>query len=1473
MDNGHDTDIYETILNREKYSAQECIKDDNVDTFLYCQNKYFNFFTSRTIDELKDMLTIIPKGSLIFHGTPIKTTNLYPSNNSYFNNTKISGIQHILSEETIQKTIGTIKFKMKTDVNAELDNKKKREISEKYEQEITKYRERVNDAASKGIYVGKSFIWANTTIDANVMVDVRLMQSMTIFIVKRDIILLNYFKIFKIMENDMPDHIQKYVTHLINGHQLSEYDSEVLFQIKEEEINNITGYLNNKNQLLTYIKENIPGLYTTVWFIFFPIYKRAIGMPKYITQDTDVKDNKDNNGDDDAVGRWTQEITSDGIKLSLRNKYKDTIGDSTYIQLLNYLLGFKGNYRISGYADYDYSDKTDSDILKGTNICGSFGNGINVCKEIMLLDPSKYLTYLGYSDINQFDPKSYDNLANLNLAKIDLWEKISNKLNNLVKIGISSESFTQIKWTTDKKDFDPVMFGENGIYENITIFPHYRFNNLLISQIDAIVSQIEYIENIENTENKENKENKENIVSINDRKISHTVLGSVRSSPSQIGGGDDINSTEMKYLLANIKSLPPNSSGHVYNPDVYESLFKFMEKMNTDVILPEEKEFNNITDIMRDQQKYKIKTDISDVITKTLHKNKEIHDLCINELKIICTTVQHDIDNRSHQIQNMYNVLHDFKVDLKEEPIFFFYLKGSSAIDLVISQESYLNIINKSSDLSNLKKESDLANSDFDINVCINPRIMEDSDNNMRNTIKNMVIAYFSSLLENTRNNMVNQIFNMKKVHEIFASVNKTLLHQVHKVEKDTSIKVNVGDMYYVFEKYEKDDYITNNQKTSIENSPTGVVKVSHIEISTGKLNNFFLLRLKLAGFSGKQYINCHGELFDISIINDKDEADFTWSHRNNIQKINGIFTNDLTGLYMDLNNTLLSRVILQFGNKNAKRLKRLEFVYKLICATTSNEDKFFTQIRDAVHDKLPKDLFCSSKNNIKNIMMSIHTHLNTNKPIYDIEPLEDINDVPIPKPLLDISQVISSKIRLEQFNVLGIINEALDLKAKGQHISNRVTSQSFAKVPSNSNRSNASDMLINTIKNLEIIKTDKTNNSNTLSRLRNMLASINRYESTDITELINSLVSLKTTSTIKDRYNLMYLLFMLTYGQVDINNKVLNIQNMQKTNDYSKLRSYYNKFANMIGIVGGKVINMLKKYDNDLISTRYLNQPINIISSFYDKNLKNGHKIQSIINTKFFKDDLANIIKFTLNLEHVPNVFQKISNTNESRIEGWGDDFIKITNSYFVVYKKFNVHLFNYQIILNTTSQNSMPYSNIWHNETSRYHKGGKQQPDINQSISSLPPRNTIHDTNPLKKPQINNHSRSPIKLNNTHPIKVIHNQVQVTIPIIDVDFKDYYEPTVQDKGDALSIFFPLDIPENMYDTVRMILLGDFLSNIPDILNDTDSPEYFDNVSTIKGGMINKTKIITNYIQNYANNKKAYTSLCDMHYYTIFTE
>jgi hypothetical protein len=1244
-------------------------------------------------------------------------------------------------------------------------------------------------------------------------------------------------------------------------------DRDELRQALDDDMNTIVAIIKNDQEMLKYIRGIEP-------FIF----KRSIAMPKKLTRDKDIDD-------EFATGRWSDSITlDDGTKMRLRNKYKDTIGDSTYIQLLNYILGFKGNYRISGYADYDLADATQSGILKETNICGDArANGVGVpvhaCKEIMLLDPSKYLTYLGACDIEQFDTTNANATNALTAEKTRLWQKISTKLNSLIK---NNAQDMKIEWVTQKEDVKSDLFNDaKGIYEKIRIFPHYRFKDLTIAQIDNIVSHIEKTEN--NT-----------IVSINTRHppnpphTVHTVFDLSKPPISQVGGAgvdDDDNSVEMTHILSELKVLSPNSSGHVYSADVYKALYQYMESMNPVAAEDEESKDMDMTDEMIQQKKYKIKTDISDVITKTLHKDNAIHQGCITGLAQLCNTVREDLATRSTKIQAMYDALKGAKFNTIHdgtEKLFSVYLKGSSALDLLILHDTkYAGLLTQSPALRRMREASDLKNSDFDINVCINPKIMDSDSATHRPIIKKMVVEYFNGLLQTARTKLM-EILTQDKLREKFASVNKSLLMQVHQAAVNADpINVIVGDMHYAYEKFGKDTVIIKDLKTSKEEYPTSSVNISGTEITSEKLNNFYLLRLKVLGSSGKQHINCHGELLDISIIDDLDEATFTWPHCQNIIELsNGIYVNDLKGLYLDLNNTLLNNLVLLNKSKSMKRFIRLEFVHKLLCLTLENADPFFKQIRNVVHDDISKNTLCSYDNNIRNLVEAVRLLAPKPKPrpmddMDNVPPLVTQNDAMMPQAIA-MGHEINSQIELDRIDVLDVDPaEVLPKpKPKPKTSSSKPRQSDSSKIPV----INASAIkIISQRRNLisqqrNLISQQRNLISqlrNLISQQRNTLAMQARLNSTDIRQLIkNNILIEPSQQMLKEQF---YLMFLLMYGQLDINNKILIVNPSQF--NYIELRSIYDKYAIMLDSLGNKVIDLFVLLsDNNLIYTRYLKQPINIISSFSNINVKTAHKIQSILNTKSFKNDIATIVKNILSHDNDVKVFQKISNIDESMTDGWGDNFTKINNAYFIATQinniNVNIHLFNYQIIINTTSTNKWPASNIWRSApTLSGSMTGGRNPD---STENNPPVIEVEELPYLPNKSVYA-SNLPVQTS-----EVLKNHQSFSVD--KTNFNTLYEPTVQDSCYAIAIFFPLEIPESMHDSVHMILLGDMLSGLAGILDEPDPKNliYLDiddfikalDISTSplshKGGLDNRLHYKKN-MQIYADNKNAYLILNHM--------
>lgn len=1563
----HDDDIANVLTNRYiQKSISTCAKGDIKD-FTNCEDFYFKFFLLRNIEELKEMMTIIPKGSLIFHGTPCKSTKDYPSPTPYTYNTNLSGVQHVLSEETIQKTIGTIAFKMKEEVEAEVDPNIQSDIRAKYAQQISEYRARINDAMSKGISVGKSFFWVNTTVDANVMVDVRLMKSMIAFVAKRDIILLNYFKVNKLFEANMASYLQLFINHLLTTPKIPGTINDTMYNdlIAIFDRNELEEMVKDKDKLLHKIKTLRPDIYYYLLSHTTFIFKRAITMPKEVTRDEDVID-------EFAQGRWTSVISPDtDIELILRNKYKDTIGDSTLIQLLNYLLSLKGWFRISGYADYDIADKTNSDILPGTNICGALNGGNHVCKEIMLLDPSKYLTYLGSCEINQFDTKAVDSTDNLNLAKQQMWTILSNKLNRLIKK--DETTFIKLRWATMPDDINPELFNVGGIYENITIFPHYRFDTLSSSQIDSLVQNIE--------------DDTLSIVSINDkrRSVPHTVFGPYGLSSglsggsrnsfikTQIGGmkmDDDNNKVELAHILEELKLLSPNTSGHVYSADVYMALYKYVESMNPALVEPDESK--ELTDEQRDEKKYKIKTDISDVITKCLHKDNEIHQFCIDELKRICNVVKIDISTKTSKIQEIYDDLMGDEFDQIRngvEPIFFFYLKGSSALNLLVNGEKkYAQIINKSKIMTDLMIKSELNTSDFDINVCINPIIMKSSK---RTKVKNMVLNYFRNLLTVSRDRMVAQIFTREKIRDIFAKVNKTLLQQAHD-PSDLPMNVVVGDMHYVLPKYEQDDVTEKKKKYTIAESPIGIVKISQIDVSDTKLNNFSLLRLKLIGTSGRHHLNCHGELLDISIIDDMDEAEFTWPHHNNIVTINGIHVNDLKGLCLDLNNTLLNNLVAMNKNKSMKRFIRLDFVHKLLCQTLNSNDEFFRSIRDVAHDVLSKKTYCANDNNIMNLVTALRLWAISN---IDNESLDlniestssmsvldgsisvnpDIIPASIPnvvESLKTLAQDIESHTTMDQIDVDAMIHDVdslldhqladvkpnvksvnaktknpvspsndffdfQDSKLKSHNpkidydttarlmqqssdqTSNRSSDRSSqqserVKVPSSSDivlKHTTVREKINKLKLAKFTRQDLNKKTTLMRKLRNTNVMMTYINDMDIKKYIEGNTLSNTIINI-DTSNAMYMLLALKYGQIDFINKMVLSKEVNDIKEILfKTVTVLDEVAMMIGYVGKKIFDLISRHDlGSPMYQRYMSQPSTIMSSFTPKSFKTAHKIQSIINTDKFTQELTFMVRTKLKLRQNPIIYRKISNKDYIKTDGMGDNFIKITNSYFAKIQGVNVQLFNYQIVINTSNSDEFIHSNQWQTMDRQVVLNGGRVSSILSDTLTLPssdsalilpgvksrnmfdsdkilPRKFLPNTT-IQNLLIHDDTSSQKQKKQEHSIAVVPEYEELK------DFSAHYEPSGANNVYALAIFFPNEIPDELYTSVQEILLGDFLSTVPEITDDSKSKDidYLDKIEFPKttvshiGGIGSSVVFTTKSTRSaksvYVDNKRSYMRL-----------
>lgn len=317
--------------------------DDNI-----CLANFYQTLTTLSIDELRKYIVMIPKGTIIYHGsTAIKYSDdrypnrnvppLYPVVDKKINYT---AIKKLMNEATKIKALGTISHSNLQDIDKQ--EKKK------------KYLEDYKNAEKEGISMSLNFMWCNLSIDTNVMVDKRVMESMTVFLTNKDLFFINYIKLSKDM-----------------------------------------------------LEQNLPYQY----------FKRSFNIPKEYTMKDDELNKRRINEDppfdesyDYYVDMTYSNVYHGNISINIRNKYSNMIGDSLFLSILSYILSFKGfEHKINGYIDVDSADGT-YNLLDpmSKKICGTSNNVLFVCKEIMLMHQTKHLAYLGSYNIENFQDQVYD---------------------------------------------------------------------------------------------------------------------------------------------------------------------------------------------------------------------------------------------------------------------------------------------------------------------------------------------------------------------------------------------------------------------------------------------------------------------------------------------------------------------------------------------------------------------------------------------------------------------------------------------------------------------------------------------------------------------------------------------------------------------------------------------------------------------------------------------------------------------------------------------------------------------------------------------------------------------------------------------------------------------------------------------------------------------------------------------------------
>lgn len=419
-----DTDIYDTILRRSIHL------DDNMfqySKFLENEKYFMDYFMNLSNNDIESCITYLPKGSIIFHGATCKThiDRRNPNNTLpplfpliQTNETPITAIKRILNFESKRKAIGSVLALYPDDV-------------QKGQEAVKDYNDKFFENNNKGVFVGKHYMWCNTTMDANIMVDIRLMESMTIFITNKDLYLLDFMKLSKKI--------------LANAY---------------------------------YIVDDIKLLF----------FKRWLNLTSETSRDEDnVTGNK--------YLKLDYTINAEHINLRLRNKFLNSIGEAVYFNILNYILSLKGLlFKIDGYADYDLSDMTPNLYdVNSNSISGEVMRSEEtkyVCKEIMLSDGLQYLSYLGSHTIKKPDTEPITPEILLDIKK-EVMDNIFSKLN---KILVNNGKFIELEWcdTTDKLIHDTIITQDmyKLFHKNMQMMPHYHYKVSAIPELFKFIDLI-----------------------------------------------------------------------------------------------------------------------------------------------------------------------------------------------------------------------------------------------------------------------------------------------------------------------------------------------------------------------------------------------------------------------------------------------------------------------------------------------------------------------------------------------------------------------------------------------------------------------------------------------------------------------------------------------------------------------------------------------------------------------------------------------------------------------------------------------------------------------------------------------------------------------------------------------------------------------------------------------------------------------
>jgi len=603
-------------------------------------------------------------------------------------------------------------------------------------------------------------------------------------------------------------------------------------------------------------------------------------------------------------------INNNSIYLRLRNKFLNSMGEAVYLNILNYILSLKGLlFKIDGYADYDLADATAGLYDNNSNnVCSQFNNNNYVCKEIMLCDAPRYLSYLGFHVIEKIDNPA-DNLFDI---KKEIMDNLLDKLNNIFSI-----NNTNIKlnfYTEDDFLYNKNVMLYKDLHRNMRMMPHYRYEVENLSQLynfielinnnttDYVINNLNYPIKTYNIYNKNNEYN-------------------------QKGG----NNERLEHIYNYIKNMSPKTSNKVITPEIYESVIDYNNMLN-----------DHIVDDNYEAKRLEEKATLNSLITKIFHSNFFDNDMLIKFINNLFLIIENkkvfkyiiNLFQKTDLTKSVLNklIIKENTNDLKLDNFIICYIKGSTAI--------YFNIIDIGSKTINLckleetLKNSSLGHSDIDFNLCINPFILEQDKIYNLNLYQNL-IDYMSDIclkaLQMIGNMFINDIFSKRYFENYISRCNMELTKQYNNDSYDNLIIIdNLLDINYIYPNFELLTILEKDREyVNSELLPLKLVVNKRIS-EVIHYSDFVLLRLGLPFITNK-YLPCLCEIFDISIIKNETECNFIWYHRENLINNNLMKYNNLLNEFYDMNATLLNSINFNITKKIDKRLRRYKFIEKLL--------------------------------------------------------------------------------------------------------------------------------------------------------------------------------------------------------------------------------------------------------------------------------------------------------------------------------------------------------------------------------------------------------------------------------------------------------------------------------------------------------------------------------------------------------------